>query len=94
MAVKRDDWEKPRAKGVHLTPAEISKIRVAFNTGRHPSDIARELQCSSRIANKYYAQFRGYAVPRGRLRTVVVRPPEPKPAARARFYTSTFELEG
>lgn len=88
----KDDWEKPRGKGNHLTAAEIAQIRVAFNCGRRPADIARELKCSSRVAAKYFAQFRG--VPHKKSQ----RQRQPRPIdrsgqpVRARFYTSNFEL--
>jgi hypothetical protein len=96
VADYRDDWEKPRGPGTKLTAAEISRLKVAFNTNTHSRDIARELQCSSRIANKYYAMFRGYTPVVRRVRPkVVVRPaPEPKLERKSRFYTSNFELEG
>lgn len=81
-----DDWHKPRGRGVHLTTAEIAKIRVAFNVGRKPRDIARELKCSSRIAAKYYGVFRG-----GRYRVPDMVQREPA-VVRARFYKSNFEL--
>jgi hypothetical protein len=54
----RDDWEKPRGRNDHLTAVEIKQIRVAFNCGLKPRDIAREIKCSSRIAFKYFAMFR------------------------------------
>ncbi len=94
MADSRDDWSKPRSEGNKLTQAEIAQIRVAFNCGRRPSDIARELQCSSRTAAKYYAIFRGGPARTGRpsLETKRELAPERKTVSRARFYTSTFEL--
>jgi len=94
---KPDDWHKPRGPGLKLTPAEIQRIRVAFNCGRPARDIARELQCSLRIANKYYGIFRG---PKPKAEKIVREKPQqeqpqkrPMPA-KSRFYTSTFELEG
>lgn len=95
MTYKTDDWHKPRGPGVKLTASEIQRLRVAFNTNTHAHDIARELQCSSRIANKYYAMFRGNATakPRKPKKVFVRRVAEPKPVRTSRFYTSTFELE-
>jgi hypothetical protein len=87
----RDDWEKPRSKGQHLTEAEIAQIRVAFRCGRKPEDIARELKCSSRVAAKYFAQFRGNG--RHISPKIIIRPrPQPAVAAKSRFYKSNFEL--
>lgn len=57
MATKTDDWEKPRSNGTHLTAAEILRIREAYLANRPSHDIARELQCSSRVASKYYGLF-------------------------------------
>jgi hypothetical protein len=96
----KDDWDKPRTQGNHLTDDEIKKLRVAYTTGRHPSDIARELQCSSRVANKYYAMFRGNSPvsrvrrPRDAVvaRAVAASTPQPAPQPKSRFYTSNFEL--
>ena len=53
-----DDWHKPRGHHEHLTDEEKAKIRAAFDAGRKPSDIARELQCSTRVAAGYFAKFR------------------------------------
>jgi hypothetical protein len=84
----RDDWEKTRTTNTHLTGAEIAQLRTAFNCGRKPRDIARELKCSSRIAAKYFAQFRCSSyrrpVPDTSIRSVAVSGP--------RFYKSNFEL--
>jgi hypothetical protein len=88
----KDDWEKPRRQSQHLTKEEISMLRVAFNVGRKPQDIARELQCSSRVANKYNAMFRGTPHKcqerKQRPERVEIASPSPKP----RFYKSNFEL--
>ena len=94
MSHIKDDWSKPRSEGNKLTQAEIAKIRVAFNCGRHQRDIARELQCSSRTAAKYFAIFRGGAARTGRpsKETQREKAPERRPVQRARFYTSNFEL--
>lgn len=58
MSSTRDDWEKPRSKGTHLTDAEIEMLRAAFRVGRSARDVARDLKCSSRVANKYYSYFK------------------------------------
>lgn len=89
----RDDWDKPRTHGMKLTAAEIQRIRVAFNIGIHAREIARELQCSSRVANKYYGQFRGYKRPTPHEKPKITeRPKSPRPVGKSRFYTSNFEL--
>lgn len=90
MAVIKDDWEKPRTQGNHLTSAEIASLRVAFNCGRKPRDAAREMKCSTRVAAKYFSQFRGDARYRGPVAEIqIIAPQRP---VRARFYKSDFEL--
>ena len=92
---KPDNWDNPRTQANKLTAAEIARIRVAFNVGRRPSEIAAELPCSLRTANKYYAQFRGPKPKADSLDRVkpVCQLPEPRPMpAKSRFYTSNFEL--
>lgn len=89
MAVIKDDWDKPRTQGNHLTLPEIARLRVAFNCGRKPRDAARELSCSSRVAAKYFSQFRGdtkYRAPVPEMQILAPRPAKP------RFYKSNFEL--
>ena len=81
-AQQKDDWQKPRAKWQHLTEAEIARIRIAYQQRRKNRDIARELQCSTRVVQKYYAQFADQGIPQQR---------EPAPA-RPRFYKGNFEL--
>lgn len=86
--MRKDDWEKPRSKGQHLTEAEIGLIREAFKVGRHYSEIARELKCSSRVACKYYGLFSAEGV-----RKNIDKPFDP--AAKqlpSRFYKTSFEL--
>jgi hypothetical protein len=80
--MRRDDWEKPRSKGQHLTEAEIGEIKKAYLLGEPSRDIARRLQCSSRIASKYYGFFRAEGLM-----------PNPKKisVAEGRFYKSDFE---
>ncbi len=76
-----DDWAKPRSKGQHLTEAEIGQIKQAYIDKRPFREIARELQCSSRIASKYYSLFRAEGVRKETART----------KASARLYQSNFE---
>jgi hypothetical protein len=90
MSVIKDNWDKPRGNGDHLTQKEITALRTAFNCGVHTRDIARQLQCSSRIASKYYAQFRGAMDQNKRRHNMVEK--KSMPTARARFYKSTFEV--
>lgn len=54
----RDDWQKPRTRQQYLTGDDIRALRVAFNCGVKPRDVARSLQCASRTAFKYYSLFR------------------------------------
>lgn len=97
MTTKKDDWEKPRGRGMHLTETDIKALRVSFNCGVNYFDAARDLKCSSRIASKYYATFRGnpHQVGKPKYRRMIHQP-KPVPAAPAapqsRFYKSNFEL--
>lgn len=54
-----EDWEKPRSKSTHLTAEEIQQLRVAYNCGKLAREAARELKCSTRTVNKYFADFGG-----------------------------------
>lgn len=80
-----EDWEKPRGKGQHLTEAEIEQLKVAFNASRPSRDIARELQCSTRVVNKYYSYFRVDG-------TKQEPSPRVKPTLPGRFYRTSFDL--
>jgi hypothetical protein len=95
MVAIRDDWEKPRSKGQKLTVDEVAKIRAGFNAGRKHRDIARELQCSSRVTAKYYGFYRDEAKYRRAIE--VVEKPKPVrvssvPVGNPRFYSSNFEI--
>ena len=80
----KDDWEKPRSRGTHFTDAEKVRLREAFDAGIPAREIARELQCSSRIAAGYYAQFA--------CAGVLARTLQPKRRPVSRFYKTDFEL--
>lgn len=81
----RDDWEKPRSKGTHLTDDELVIVREGYRTNRGIKDVARELKCSSRTITKYYGLFGAEGLRRGSERPVHRQP------NKARFYTSNFE---
>ena len=83
--MKKDDWEKPRSKGQHLSAAEIDVLRESYRKGRHYSAAARELKCSSRIACKYYGFFKAEGIKKGE------QPSDPSEIA-SRFYRSSFEI--
>jgi len=90
----KGDWRATRTHGEHLTEEEIARMRAAFEAGRRTEDIAEELRCSGRIANKYYAMFRGTPQKQGRPRNLMIctpRPPAPMPK-KSRFYKSNFEI--
>lgn len=82
-AQRKDDWPKPRATWQYLTEAEIARIRLAFQQRRKNRDVARELQCSTRVVQKYYAQFANQGIP---------QQCELPGAAPSRFYRGNFEL--
>lgn len=84
MQVK-DDWEKPRSKGQHLTAEEIQLLKSLFKTGHSGREAARTLKCSSRVASKYYSFF----VAEGVVKNAERRLPSP-PAPR--HYKSDFTI--
>jgi hypothetical protein len=84
-AQARDEWEKPRSKGQHLTEQEIALLKTSYKAGHSPREAARAIKCSSRIANKYYSYFRAEGV-----RRTIDNPLPTAPASR--FYKSSFEL--
>lgn len=91
----REIWKIIRTQGNHFTVAEIARLRIAFKAGRHPKDIAEELNCSRRSANRYYAIFRGGPLkPRPTAPKITKPKAEPRSVLKPRFYTSNFELEG
>lgn len=99
MSHRPDNWDKPRTRGDHLTAEEVGQLRRHFNVGLDPYDAARELQCSSRTAYRYYGQFRGDAPTRQRDKkarlAMVAKRVEPKPVPSpmvGRFYKGSFDL--
>lgn len=56
-SARRDDWDKTRSRGQHLTETEIGFIRAERQKGTAPRDVARTLKCSSRVVNKYFSFF-------------------------------------
>lgn len=65
MSQRPDDWEKPRSKSQHLTPAEIELLKTSFKAGHSTREAARAIKCSSRVASKYYSYFKAEGVRRG-----------------------------
>ncbi|MBV5269022.1 MAG: hypothetical protein JZU55_02725 [Afipia sp.] len=86
--MRRDDWEKPRSKGQHLTATEIAFIKSEFLNGTKAHDTARALKCSSRIVSKYYGFFVAEGCVSGNR-----APFDPAKARSDRFYKSNFELD-
>jgi hypothetical protein len=84
--IKKDDWEKPRSKGQHLTTAEIAFLRSSFETGCASRDAARALKCSSRIASKYYGLWRAEGIEQN------VPKPSLPPLPKSPFYKGSFDL--
>lgn len=85
MAQPRDDWEKPRSKGQHLTADEIEFIKAEYHKRSPIRSVARHLKCSSRVVSKYFGLFRAEGV-RG-----LPFNPAAQPQAN-RFYKSNFEV--
>lgn len=93
MSTRPDDWEKPRGRRDHLTPADIAKLERSFRQGRTPRDAAREIKCSSRTAYRYFGNFQGAAPAReiaAPLLSTVAKAPTPNMVGR--FYKGSFEL--
>jgi hypothetical protein len=80
---KRDDWEKPRSHGCHLTEAEISRLRQAYKDGVNSRTVALELRCSSRVVSKYYGFFKAEGV-RKTISAVPLRLPQQAEGSRIR----------
>lgn len=77
-----EDWPKRTKSGGGFTEAEKGIIRQAARHGRLPREVAKELHCSTRTINDYYAKFRAeWHVPERSKRA-------PLPD---RFYRSNFE---
>ena len=95
MRKPRDDWEKPRRTSDHFSEVEIAKLHLAFEAGKRAPDVARDMQCSSRVVYKWFSIFRGdHPPPAEKSRPKRTPKPFDAPAARAsRFYHSTFELD-
>jgi hypothetical protein len=85
MVQPRDDWEKPRSKGQHLTADEIAFIKSEYRNRSPIRSVARALKCSSRVVSKYFGLFKAEGV-RG-----VPFDPALQPTA-SRFYRSNFEV--
>lgn len=79
----KDDWQKPRGHNQHFTSDELAKIRAAFDDKRKAADVARDLKCSTRVINGYFARFRNP------VKVVVQRF---RPQIPCRHYKSNFEV--
>ncbi|MDB5620542.1 MAG: hypothetical protein JWQ24_4780 [Tardiphaga sp.] len=84
MVQPRDNWEKPRSKGQHLTADEIAFIKSEYRKRSSIRDVARSLKCSSRVVSKYFGLFKAEGV-----RGVPFNPASQQPS---RFYKSNFEV--
>lgn len=85
MVQPRDDWEKPRSKGQHLTADEIAFIKAEYRNRTPIRTVARHLKCSSRVVSKYFGLFRAEGV-----RGVPFNPASQTQASR--FYKTNFEV--
>jgi hypothetical protein len=77
-----------RTRGDYLNAREVQRLRQAFDDNIPTSDIADELNCTTRTASKYYARFRGAPLPHGRPKNQPRIPAAPQD----RFYKSNFEI--
>lgn len=93
MGNRKDDWERPRSKGQHFTPAEMRVIEDGFAAKRRPRDVARELRCATRTVYGHFAALAGTPnkfFPRKKVRKQSMQG-RPMPALGAsRFYKSEF----
>lgn len=90
---QKEDWEKPRSRSVHLTTEEIAKVKIGFNCGRKPFDVARDLKCAARTISRYYETFRGNGRPKKyKPKMVEVEQPRIPAPPQDRFYKSNFEI--
>lgn len=96
MRPPKEDWPK-RGPNEWLTPDEIAGLKAAWHASRPTKEVAREYGCSTRVVNKYFAQFQGRFPDRKRpsKRSSNSKPqPAPKPdrpPIRPNLYRSNFE---
>jgi FixJ family two-component response regulator len=83
-----DDWSIKRHHGQHFTDAEREVIRKGFFDGRPAKDVARELQCSTRVIHTHYGLYRCETPVRHRT---PAQKPKKRTASESRFYRSNFE---
>jgi hypothetical protein len=84
--------ERKRGNGNHLKYNEIEKLRRAFNEGVRTDDAAAMVNCSTRIATKYYARFRGGTPFKVGRPKISASGPAKRPPLPSRFYQGNFEL--
>lgn len=80
-----------RKQNQHLTAAEIETLRQCYAERMGTFDASCMVDCSQRVAAKYYRIFRGYPLARGRAMQPKEQPAAKRPLP-SRFYTSSFEL--
>jgi len=76
-----DDWKYKRTRQEHFTESELALIRSAYKQGRKANDVARELECSTRVIQTHYANLSA---------EIPVRNRGP---VKSRFYRSNFDLK-
>ncbi len=74
---EHSDTTSRRRQNNHFGPEELEYIRKCYDCRATPCLVAKLLGCSTRVINKYYAQFR--AVPW--IRYTVQPPPLPRAIA-------------
>lgn len=100
---QKDPWPHIRKRHQHFKPIEKAYIVKQFKAGIGVTDLARELQCSTRSIQVHYNNLRKKLrinplpdrKPVARRRPtdvpVTVRVKRPAPPKHTRFYSSNFE---
>lgn len=78
-----DSVQKTRGHNEHFSAEELAQIRAGFEAGRKAEDLARDMRCSKRAINGYYAKFR---------KPTKIVAQRFRPQIPSRHYKSSFEL--
>lgn len=76
-----DNWEYKRTRQQHFTTDELTFIRKCFEEKWTAKNVARKLECSSRVIQTHFANLKA---------EIPVRERGPM---KPRFYRSSFDLE-
>lgn len=86
-------YNSGRSRGHRLASDEIELIRTRHKEGVRTILVAKEVRCSQRVVNKYYAMFGGKPHnPVAKKVEVIDKPSKPKIELPNRHYKSNFEI--